>query len=94
MLEMKEKWKIESMMNDSNTNRTPKKQEFLNLTSEAMLAAMHHEKLMQSKGHSTKFSRSSKLSNKIAHNSYMANAIETSLQAGRIYSGTRYVCFK
>ena len=89
MTEIMEKWKIKSMMNDSPTNRNLQEQQILlNMTSESMLAAMRHETLIQSKGHSSKFVRSSKLSNKIAHTSYMAKAIETGLLTTRTYSST------
>ena len=82
-------WKIESMMNDTHTNRNHREQQILlNVTSESMLAAMRHETLIQSKGHSSKFVRSSKLSNEIAHTSYMAKAIETGLLTTRTYSST------
>ena len=88
--EIIDEWKIESMMNDSETTRNLQEQQnLLNVASESMLSAMHHEKLIQSKGHSSKFVRSSKLSNKIAHTSYMAKAIETTLLKERIYSGTK-----
>ena len=88
MTEMMEKWKIESMMNNSQTNRNLQEQQILlNVTSESMLAAIQHEKLIQSKGHSSKFVRSSKISNKIAHTSYMAKAIETGLRKERMDSG-------
>ena len=56
--EMIEKWNIESMMNDSHTNRNLQEQQILlNVTSESMRAAIQHEKLIQSKGHSSKFVR-------------------------------------
>ena len=81
-------WKIESMMNDTHTNRNHREQQILiNVTSESMRAAIHHEKLIQSKGHSSKFVRSSKLSNEIAHTSYMAKAIEAGLSIERTDSG-------
>ena len=92
MTEMMEKWKIESMMNNSQTNRNlQEKQILLNVTSESMLAAIQHEKLIQSKGHSSKFVRSSKLSKEIARTSYMAKAIETGLLTERTYSSTRLI---
>jgi len=71
MTEMMEKWKIESMMNNSQTNlKIQEKQILLNVTPESMLAAIQHEKLIQSKGHS-----------------YMAKAIETDLRKERTDSG-------
>ena len=86
--EMMDKWKIESMMNDSQTDRNLQEQQILlNVTSESMRAAIQHEKWIQSKGHSSKFVRSSKISNKIAHTSYMAKAIETGLRKERTDSG-------
>ena len=75
-------------MNNSQTNlKIQEKQIPLNVTSESMRAAIQHEKLIQSKGHSSKFVRSSKLSNEIAHTSYMAKAIETGLRKERTDSG-------
>ena len=92
LTEMIEKWKIESMMNESQTNRNLQEQHMLfNMTSNSMLAAIQHEKLIQSKGHSSKFVRSSKLSKEIAHTSYMAKAIETGLLTERTYSSTRLI---
>ena len=91
MLEMREKWKIDSIINDTQTSQTLQEQQILlNMTSKLMLAAMRHETLIRSKGHSSKFVRSSKLSNEIAHNSYMATAITTGLSKERFASGEGY----
>ena len=88
LTEMMDKCKNVSMMNNSQTNRNLQEQQILlNVTSESMRAAIQHEKLIQSKGHSSKFVRSSKLSNKIAQTSYMAKAIETGLRKERTDSG-------
>ena len=45
--------------------------------SEAMEAASRHEILLQTKGHASKFIRSSLYSRNISHNSYMEQAIRT-----------------
>ena len=90
--EMMGKWKIESMMDESQISRNRQEEQILlNVTSESMLAAMRHETLIQSKGLSSKFVRSSKLSNEIAHTSYMAKAIETGLLTERTYSSTKLI---
>ena len=92
LTEMMDKCKNVSMMNNSQTNGNLQEQQILlNVTSESMRAAIQHEKLIQSKGHSSKFVRSSKLSNEISHTSYMAKAIETGLLTERTYSSTKFI---
>jgi len=88
LTEMMDKCKNVSMMNNSQTNRNLQEQQILlNVTSESMRAAIQHEKLIQSKGLSSRLVRSSKLSNEIAHTSYVAKAIETGLRKERMDSG-------
>ena len=81
---MKDKWKIDTMVNNSLTNRNIKQQQDLvNITFKHMIAAMQHENLMQSQGHASKFVRSSKKLKEISHASYMAKSIETGLLTKR-----------
>ena len=74
MTEMKIMWNIDSLINTVSTNRDVAEDLETNI-SEAMQAAFRHEMLMQSKGHTSKFIRSSLFSREIAHNAYMGQAI-------------------
>ena len=76
MTEMMIQWNIDSLTNTVSTNRAAK-ENLETAISEAMEAASRHEILLQTKGHASKFIRSSLYSRNISHNSYMEQAIRT-----------------
>ena len=70
-------WNIESITSSLNKSSKANKENMTQVLIDAYMDTMHHEKVLQSTGRVSRFIRSTKLSNIIAHNYMISQALES-----------------